>query len=186
MKKLLVVLGLFGFLSGTVLADDIDDLFGRSDSEQEFDFDRFDDNHVMEAIAHDAGIVCKRGLCTISSISNKYKEVSFNVNGGIGNNASGGFGGFGSGNGGTNINFNNNNTTGQPFEDRVHASVNIQFKAGTCETKVNIPRSLYYALNRYMYGLLNSDATTRRSFTPADEAMIIFYTTVSKQAQSCK
>lgn len=42
-----------------------------------------------------------------------------------------------------------------------------------------------YALNRYMYGLMTETGGTRRGFTPADEAMIMFYTTVMKQATGC-
>jgi len=185
MKKIMMLLLMMTMYSGVSFADSVDDIFGRGDNDTEFDFERFHENNVMEAIAHDAGIACRRGLCTISSLSSKYKEITFNVNGGVGNNASGGFGGFGQGNNGTNINFNNN-SGGLTFEDRVHANINIQLKVGDCETKVNVPRALYYALNRYLYGLMNEDSTTRRSFTPADEAMIIFYTTVSKQATSCK
>lgn len=184
MKKMMMLLMMLT-LSGMSFADSIDDVFGRADNETEFNFERFDENHVMEAIAHDAGIACKNGLCTINSVSQKYKEITFNVNGGVGNNASSGFGGFGAGNTGTSINFNNN-SGGLSFEDRMHANINIQLKIGDCETKVNVPRALYYAINRYLYGLMNEDSTTRRSFTPADESMIIFYTTVSKQAGNCK
>ena len=70
--------------------------------------------------------------------------------------------------------------------DRTFGKVSFIVKVGSCEQTVKVPRSLYYSLNRYIYGLLNSDSSTRRSFTPADEAMIIFYTTIAKQAQGCR
>ena len=184
MKNLLLILALT-FSVNTVMADSIDDLFG-SGEDQEFEFERFEENNVMKAIAHDAGIVCRKGLCTLSSVSTKYKEFTINMNGGLGNNASGGFGGFGDGDG-TFINLGGEQGT-LSFEDRLHAGINMQLKIGSCTRNVNIPRSLYYSVNRYMYGLMNEDSTTRRSFTPADEAMIIFYTTVSKQVTggSCR
>ncbi len=183
MKNLLLIITL-AFSVNTVMADSIDDLFG-SGEDQEFEFERFEENNIMKAIAHDASIVCKKGLCKLTSVDTKWKEFSINMNAGLGNNASGGFGGFGDGNG-TLINFNNNNAGGMSLEDRAHAGINMQISVGTCVRNVNVPRSLYYSIQRYMYGLMNEDSTTRRSFTPADEAMILFYTTVMKQANGCK
>ena len=181
MKNLLLILAL-AFSVNTVMADSIDDLFG-SGEDQEFEFERFEENNVMKAIAHDAGIACKNGLCKLTSVDTKWKEFSINMNGGLGNNASSGFGGFGDGDG-TFINFGGNEPG--TLMDRTHAGINMQISVGTCVRAVNIPRALYYSIQRYMYGLMNEDSTTRRSFTPADEAMILFYTTVMKQANGCK
>ena len=183
MKNLLLIFALL-FSANTAFADSIDDLFG-SGEDQEFEFQRFEENNVMKAIAHDAGIVCKRGLCKLTSVDTNWKEFTINMNGGIGNNASGGFGGFGDGDG-TFINFDNQDPSGLSWEDRAHASINMQIAVGSCVRNVNVPRALYYSINRYLYGLMNEDSTTRRSFTPADEAMILFYTTVMKQANGCK
>ncbi len=187
MKKLLGFILLMAF-SNSTYADNIDDLFAGGE-DREFEFERFSEANVMEAISHDAGIACRRGLCTLTSNDTRFKEFTINMNGGIGNNESGGFGGYGPGNGGgVGIYFptNNGNLGNLPFESRLHANINIQLKVGTCSRSVKIPRSLYYAINRYMYGLMNEDSTTRRSFTPADEAMILFYTTVMKEASACK
>lgn len=184
MKKLLLGLCFLAATSSTIVfADNIDDLFAGGE-DREFEFERFSEANVMEAISHDAGIACRRGLCTFSSVGTKYREFTINMNGGIGNNSSGGFGGFGDGNG-TFINLGGQQ--GQlSFKERLHAGINMQLKIGSCTRAVNIPRSLFYSINRYMYGLLNEDSTTRRSFTPADEAMILFYTTIMKQADGCR
>jgi hypothetical protein len=189
MKKLLALLAIASGVTFTVHADQIDDLFAGGE-DREFEFARFSEANVMEAISHDAGIACKKGgLCTLTSNDTRFKEFTINMNGGVGNNASNGFGGYGSGNG-YNIYLPGQGggsvTPGLPLEERMHASVNIQLKVGTCTRSINIPRSLYYSINRYMYGLMNEDSTTRRSFTPADEAMILFYTTVMKEASACK
>jgi hypothetical protein len=189
MKFLFLVSIFLGFLNNSY-ADSVDDLFAGGDN-REFEFERFSENNVMEAISHDAGIACRNGLCTLSSNDTRFKEFSINMNGGIGNNASNGFGGYGPGEGfnGGFIVFpgpGGNTFRNLPFEDRLHANINIQLKIGSCVRKINIPRSLYYAINRYMYGLMNEDSTTRRSFTPADEAMILFYTTIMKEASACK
>ena len=189
MNKLLAVFLLILIGSLNAYADNIDDLFAGGES-NETGFARFSEANVMEAIANDAGIACKKGLCTLTSNDTRFKEFSIIMNGGIGNNESNGFGGYGSGSGtGVGIYFPTNNggvTPGLSFNDRLHVGINIQLKVGTCTRSVKIPRSLYYAINRYMYGLMNEDSTTRRSFTPADEAMIMFYTTVMKEASACK
>jgi hypothetical protein len=187
--KFLFILSLLLGASINAYADNIDDLFAGGE-DREFEFARFSEANVMEAISHDAGIACKNGLCTLTSNDTRFKEFTINMNGGIGNNESGGFGGYGPGNGsGYNIYLPGNGggiVPGLSFNDRLHANINIQLKLGTCTRSVKIPRSLYYAINRYMYGLMNEDSTTRRSFTPADEAMIMFYTTVMKEASACK
>ncbi len=190
MKNFLAVIGLLTLVSGPVMADNIDDLFAGGE-DREFEFERFSEANVMEAISHDAGIACRHGLCTLTSNDTRYKEFTINMNGGMGNNSSGGFGGYGPGEGGYNIILpgtggGSSPLANMPFESRLHANINIQLKVGTCSRSVKIPRSLYYAINRYMYGLMNEDSTTRRSFTPADEAMILFYTTVMKEASACK
>ncbi|MFI5391551.1 MAG: hypothetical protein ACHQYQ_09330 [Bacteriovoracales bacterium] len=188
MKKVLFVLCLLMSGSKMAFADNIDDLFAGGE-DREFEFARFSEANVMEAISHDAGMACKNGLCTLTSNDTRFKEFSINMNGGMGNNENGGFGGYGPGSG-TGIGIFLPTTGGSsldlPFESRLHANINIQLKVGTCVRTVKIPRSLYYAINRYMYGLMNEDSTTRRSFTPADEAMILFYTTVMKEASACK
>ena len=181
MKKLIVLLALLGLSIAPTFVDEIDDLFaGGVDSE--FDFERFDDNNIFTAIAHDAAIACKDGLCTLSSVDTNYNEFSINLNSGMGNNnASAGSGGFD----GTNITFNNN-ANEMTFEDRLHVGINISYKRGNCTRKVKVPRSLYIAINRYMYGLMDEEGNTLLELTSADEAMILFYTTIMKQANGCK
>jgi hypothetical protein len=183
MKKIFIImLVLTGFQS---YADEIDDIFGGGE-DQEFEFERFSEENVMRAIAHDASIVCKKGLCKLTSVETNRKEFAININAGLGNNSSGGFGGFGSGTGGTFINFREDQHNGGETRDRVHAGINMQLHIGQCVRSVNIPRSLYYSINRYLYGLMNEDSTIRRSLNPADEAMIIFYSTIMKMAQGCQ
>lgn len=189
MNKLLAIFLLIFIGNLNAFADNIDDMFAGGE-DREFKFERFSEANVMEAISHDAGMACKNGLCTLTSNDTRFKEFTINMNGGMGNNENGGFGGYGPGNGGgVGIYLPSNNSVDYaniPFESRLHANINIQLKVGTCSRSVKIPRSLYYAINRYMYGLMNEDSTTRRSFTPADEAMILFYTTVMKEASACK
>jgi hypothetical protein len=187
MKRLLLALGLLGFLMGAAFADgnggdtDIDDMFGGGTDE--FEFERFSDDRIMVAIDQDAAINCdSAGLCTLSAVTTNSRTFTVNFNIGEGNNASGGFGGFGEGNGGTTINLGDSENGDA---SRGHWGVNIQYKVGTCTQKVKVPRALFYSMNRYLYGLMGAEGSVRRGFTPADEAMILFYTTILNKASGC-
>jgi hypothetical protein len=171
MKKLLILLTLLNLTILPAFADGVDDMFGGGNND-EFDFEEpFSKENVLRAISHDAGMACKRGVCTISSTDTKWRDFTFAINSGYGQPN------YGSG-GGTNVFLGNVGNGNSRYGNH---SLNIEVNVGTCTQKVNIPRSLYYSMNKYLYGLQNSDGTVRRSFTPADEAMIIFFTTVSKQ-----
>lgn len=159
-----------------VMADSIDDLFAGGDSEKEFEFERFSDEHIFAAIANDAELVCKDGLCTLTATHKKFKsfEVTFSLGEGNSNTISSG--------GGTVIDLGgNNNSDG----DDSFWGLRISYVQGTCDEEIQVPRALYYVMNRYIYGLLTEEGDTRMNFTPADEAMIMFYTTISKQLSGC-
>jgi len=92
-------------------------------------------------------------------------------------------GNYGGSNTGTTIIVPGSNQTypgSQPY-----FGVSLRFTTGRCTQTVKIPRALYISMNRYMYGLMSEDGGTRRGFTPADEAMIMFYSTIMKQATGC-
>lgn len=173
--KMLLKLGILGlFLSPALIAGDIDGLFGGGD--REFEFERFSDDRVLLRIDEDARIACRRGVCTLHTVTNNFGgvEVSFTVGEGSNNNSGSGSvtniytGGNGS-----------NNNSGEFW------GITVRYKRGNCTQRINVPRSVYYAINRYMYGLMEDDGGTRRGFTPADEAMIMFYTTIMDKASGC-
>ena len=177
MKNIIILLTLALSFSSFAQDDEFGDIFGGGEN-QEFQFERLGDKEIMIAIAREAEIACKDGLCTLSAVTENYNEFSINFNIGEGHQ---GNSGYGSGNGGTTINVGGDSNG----DNREFWGVNVQYKIGKCTQKVNVPRSLYISMNRYLYGLLNEDTSTRRGFTPADEAMILFYTTIMKQASGC-
>jgi hypothetical protein len=177
MKKLLTLLLVLASLG--VMADAIDDTFGPGQGD--FDFDRFDNQAVLRHILGDAQVACQGGLCTLSSVTTRNHGFSVSFNAGVGQNNNN------YGNGGTVI------VTGQDdygtngtCNDCPSYGMTISYNAGKCTQEVNVPKSVYIAVNRYMYGLMTEEGGTRRGFTPADEAMIMFYTTIMKQANGCK
>lgn len=159
--------------------DDIDDMFGGGTDE--FEFERFSDDRILVAIDQDAAVNCdSEGLCTLSAITSNSRNFSVNFNLGQGNNNSGGFGGYGD-NGGTTINIGDDSQDA----NNDYWGVSVQYKIGSCTQKVKVPRALYYSMNRYLYGLMTDEGSVRRGFTPADEAMILFYTTILNKASGC-
>ncbi len=179
MKKLLFALSLIAALVSPTFADEIDDIF--NPGEREFEFDRYSNEGILLKIDQDARIACSiEGLCKLSSVRTDSKgwEVSFNVGQG---------GAINSGSGTTIITggYDGKNDTCNTC-DQLNWGLTLAYRSGQCTQTVMVPRSLYYAMNRYMYGLMTETGETKRGFTPADEAMIMFYTTIMKQATGCQ
>ena len=194
MKKYLILISLLvlGFNS---YADEIDDLFERGE-DMEYQFERFDERNVFTAISHDAGMMCDHGLCRMTSTHTEWNNFSINMGANLGNggtNTNFNYGGNGSGQGGAiiftggNSGGNTGGTTSEDGETPIgwSAHLNMTLNIGQCTRSIKIPRAVFYSINRYMYGLMHDDGTTRRTFTPADEAMILFYSTVMKMASGC-
>ena len=183
MKSFLFVLLSFFFqvAIAQVQQDDLGDDFGGG--HREFEFEHFDDQSILLAINRDARIACnKAGLCQISSVTSRDHRFTATFMVGQGNMWGAGMGGAGNAGGGTNIIIPGGNGF---FSNEPFYSLSLRYTVGRCTQTVNVPRSVYYAINRYMYGLLTEEGGTRRGFTPADEAMIMFYTTIMKQATGC-
>lgn len=173
MKKILLLTLLI--INSLGFAGTIDDIFDPGN--KEFVFERFSDNQILLAIDNDAKIACQsNGQCVLSSgkTDSKGWEIAFNV----------GQGGVTNVNGGTTIitsgyNQGQNNCNNC---QQGHWGFLVAYRVGHCTQEVLVPRSLYYSMNRYLYGLMQETGETRKGFTPADEAMIMFYSTIMKQA----
>lgn len=170
MKKLLFILSSVFLLVPCSWADS-DDIFeeiaGGSD---EFEFVRYSPEVVQMKIREDMEVACKDGLCTLFAYQQEKGGqwiTSFNVgygyNGDYETDDDVDTGGFG------------------PY---VGVTVKYQSKT-TCTEKINVPRSLYIAMNTYMFDLINEDGTTKRTLTAAAEAMMMFYSTIIKQTKGC-
>ena len=71
------------------------------------------------------------------------------------------------------------------FQSQPYVGVTLRYIKGSCTQSVNVPKSLYVAMNTYLYHLINEDGSIERQFTPAQQTMILFYTTILKQASGC-
>ncbi len=171
MKKSLLLIALT--FSSMTFATNVDDLF--AGGEREFEFDRFADDSILLAIDEEAEVACEKGVCTLHAVTNNYGgfEVAFNVGEGQNNN----------GNGGTNIYTGDG---GYSVDGNMeYWGFTVKYRRGQCTQRIRVPKSVYYSINRYMYGLMTEEGGTRRGFTPADEAMIMFYTTIMSKANGC-
>jgi hypothetical protein len=181
MKKYLMII-FFLILGLNSFADEIDDLFEQGEN-IEYQFERFDEANVFRAISHDAGMMCHDGLCTLTSSETRWNNFNINLNGSAGNSLSNNSS-FGFGNDNPSITFNNNSQS-EDGEILYNTGISMNVNIGNCKRSINVPRAVFYSINRYIYGLMHDDRTTRRTFTPADEAMILFYSTVMKMASGC-
>jgi hypothetical protein len=156
-------------------AQETREIFG--DQTDEYSFERFDDNTILMAINRDARIACDpSGLCRLTSVTSNDQRFTASFSVGEGNMWASGLGS------GTNIIVPGSGNLGS---NEPYYGITMKFTMGRCTQNVYVPRSVYYAVNRYMYGLMTETGGTRRGFTPADEAMIMFYTTIMKQANGC-
>jgi hypothetical protein len=145
---------------------------------EEFEFNKFDNDSILLAIKRDMEVACdKRGLCTLSAVTSRDHRFTAQFNIGEGYNP---------------IGYQGTGTTvilpgsaGYPIGTEPYYGINLRFTKAKCTQTIQVPRSLYISMNRYMYGLMNEEGETRRGFSPADEAMIMFYSTIMKQATGC-
>jgi hypothetical protein len=145
----------------------------------EFEFEKFDNETILLAIKKDMDIACnKQGLCTLSAVTSNDNRFTIQLNIGQGYN----MGGVSGGSGTTVI---VPGASGQTYSSEPYYGVSVRYTISKCTQMIKVPRSLYISLNRYMYGLISEEGGTRRGFTPADEAMIMFYSTIMKQATGC-
>ena len=177
----LLVLPLF-MLNATFAQDNqmtthYEETFGQGNDE--FEFEKFDTQTVLVMIKRDMDVACdKTGLCTLSAVTSNDRRFTTQFVVGQGNNMAG----MNTGSGTTVI---LPGTNGNAYSNEPYFGLSLRFTTGRCTQNIKVPRSLFISINRYMYGLMNDDGGTRRGFTPADEAMIMFYSTIMKQATGC-
>lgn len=155
---------------------DVDDIF--SGNVEDFQFTKFDNNDLLLTIAQDAKVACnKKGICTLNAVTSYDRRYTVQFQVGQGN-----------------PNYNNSGTGttviipgngGGLGSNEPYFGLLLKYTNGKCTQEVQVPRSLYFAMNIYMYNLMTDEAGPKKGFTPADEAMIMFYTTIMKQASGC-
>lgn len=136
--------------------------------------------YISKMIANDMKIQCYKGLCEMAMVDTKGQGFVVELNVGYGNQNNGSSSG-GSSSGGVVV-----VATGQVNrQPEPYAGVTLRYVTQRCRQSVRVPQALYVSMNTYLYNLINEDGTTKRTFDPAEQTMILFYTTVMKQANGC-
>ncbi len=147
----------------------------------DFDPSYYSPSAVHRLIQDSMRIQCHEGLCQMAMVDTHGSSFVVEVSAGYGpNNGINASGGGGQG-GVVVVNPNSGGASvSQPF-----FGLTLRYTTQRCRQYVNVPTALYVSLNTYLYGLINEDGTTKRTFDPAEQTMILFYTTILKQASGC-
>jgi hypothetical protein len=120
-----------------------------------------------------ANLACAGSLCTLFSVS--VNKKSFSITTYVGDGMPG------SQNGGT-TNYYGNTQGGQNgATGKLGYGIQIAWDNTHCTKNVDVDKSVYTAVTTYMKELINStpgEPSTYPQFTPAEQTMLLFYTTV--------
>ena len=179
LKMAMIMISLSTFAStGNGGIDGDDDDFGRGSDE--FEFEKYSNENVLNMIEEDMDFACDRGgLCTLHAVTQNDSRftVSFNVGEGPPVNSTGISDGS--------LIITGGDGTSGLLTSQEYWGLSLEHSVGTCTQNIKVPRSLYLSMNRYMYDLVDENGNTRRGFDPSKEAMIMFYSTIMKEASGC-
>lgn len=173
MKKSILAFLVLAISSSLSFADDFD---GGSDEFDQPEYPRYTEAEIQKKIQNEMAVACSGNLCKIvgTDASGDGWTVSFNIGYGNNNNGSGdtiiiGDKGSDSNNG-----------------DRTYAGVTVSYSTYTCQSSLRVTPAVYRFVNTYMYNMVNADGSTKRNFSPADQTVILFYTTMLNKVETCK
>lgn len=129
---------------------------------------------LQKKIENEMAIACSGNLCKIvgQDSTGSGWTVSFQVGYGNNNNTGTGDTIF--------IGGNNSNLNNQGY-----ASVTVTYKNYKCRSNLLVTPAVYKFVNTYLYNMVNTDGSVKRNFSPADQTVILFYTTMLNKVDSC-
>lgn len=135
----------------------------------------YTESEIQKKIENEMAVACQGALCTIvgTDSSGEGWTVSFQV--GYGNNANTGGNNF-------YIGGDSSNNRGSDY----HAGITVSYKNYTCNSSLRVTPAVYRFVNTYMYNMVNADGSTKRNFSPADQTVVLFYTTMLNKVDNCK
>jgi len=120
-----------------------------------------------------ANLACEGSLCTLFSVS--VNKKTFNITTYVGDGMPG------QQTGGTNNYYGTTLNGQQGANGQLGYGIQISWDNTRCSKNVNVDKSVYDAVTTYMRELVNTtpgENPTYPQFTPAEQTMILFYTTV--------
>lgn len=132
---------------------------------------------IQKQIKDEMQVACSGNLCQIVGADSQGSSwtVSFNVGYGqpTGGNSSGGSSIY--------IGDNNGNSG-----DKGYAGVTVTYRNFKCSSQLRVTPAVYQFVNTYMYNMINHDYSTKRNFSPTEQTVILFYTTMLNKVENCK
>ena len=128
---------------------------------------------IKDIMARDAThITCEKGLCTLFSVT--VNKQSFTISSYVGTGSQ-------SLNSGGGVNNYYGNTSTPQNTGTLGYGLQITWDNTHCTKNVDVDKSVYNSITTYMSNLINTkpgEDPTYPQFTPAEQTMIMFYTTV--------
>ncbi|ASD62899.1 protease [Bdellovibrio bacteriovorus] len=165
---------LAGVLLATTMqatANEFDDGTGEFDPRP---LPQYSEAELQKKIENEMAIACSGNLCKIvgQDSSGSGWTVQFQV-------------GYGRANGGDgdtiyigDYDNGNNNSNG-------YANITVTYKNYKCRSNLLVTPAVYRFVNTYLYNMVNSDGSVKRNFSPADQTVVLFYTTMLNKVSSC-
>lgn len=69
--------------------------------------------------------------------------------------------------------------------DNPYANITVTYRNYKCRSNLLVTPAVYRFVNTYLYSMVNSDGSVKRNFSPADQTVILFYTTMLNKVDSC-
>jgi hypothetical protein len=170
-KRALIVLATL-LLSFVSHADEFDNGSGEFDTPTRPGYSEAD---IQKKIENEMAIACSGNLCKVVGQDNQGSGWTVQFQVGYGNS-------YNNGGGGDTIYIggNNNNNSNNAF-----ASVTVSYRNFKCHSNLLVTPAVYRFVNTYLYNMVNSDGSVKRNFSPADQTVILFYTTMLNKVSAC-
>jgi hypothetical protein len=129
-------------------------------------------NNIKEVMDKDkANLACNGSLCTLFSVSVNKKNFNITTYVGDGMPAQQS----------TGNNYYYGNTQASGPSGKLGYGIQVTWENTNCTKNINVDKSIYESVTTYMKELINvtpGEPKTYPQFTPAEQTMILFYTTV--------
>lgn len=166
---------LAGILLATSMQATATEFDNASDEFEPRPLPQYSEAELQKKIENEMAVACSGNLCRIvgQDGSGSGWTVQFQVGYGRANgNGTGDTIYIGGGNQGQNDNSG-------------FASVTVTYKNYKCRSNLLVTPAVYRFVNTYLYNMVNSDGSVKRNFSPADQTVVLFYTTMLNKVNSC-
>lgn len=70
--------------------------------------------------------------------------------------------------------------------NRGYAGIQVTYKNFRCRSTLKVTPAVYEFVNTYLYNMINHDYSVKRNFSPAEQTVVLFYTTMLSKVENCK